>query len=50
MHSKEFAGNQGNQQNFDPSWLPKKLSLIFMGMKQKKMYKCFAPMKIIKAM
>ena len=35
-HSKEFSGNQGNHQNFDPSLLPKKLWLIFMGLKQKK--------------
>ena len=30
----EFAGNQGNHQNFDLSLLPKKLWPIFMGMKQ----------------
>ena len=30
-----WAGNQSNHQNFDPSLLPKKLWLIFMGMKQK---------------
>ena len=35
-HSKEFAGNQGNYQNFDPFLLPMKLWLIFMGMKQRK--------------
>ena len=35
-HSKEFAGNQGKHQNFDPSILPYKFGLIFMGMKQKK--------------
>jgi hypothetical protein len=37
-HSKEFSGNQGNHQNFDPSILPYKFGLIFKGMKQKK---CF---------
>ena len=31
-----WAWNQGNQQNFNPSLLPKKLRLIFIGMKQKK--------------
>ena len=36
MHSKEFAGNQGKHQNFDPSSLPFKFGLIFMRMKQKK--------------
>ena len=35
-HSKEFSGNQGKHQNFDPSILPYKFGLIFMGMKQKK--------------
>ena len=33
MHSKEFAGNQGKPQNFDPSVLSSKFGLIFMGMK-----------------
>ena len=33
-HSKEFAGNQGEHQNFNPSVLPYKFGLIFMGMKQ----------------
>ena len=36
MHSKEFAGNQGKRQNFDPSSLPYKFGLIFIKMKQKK--------------
>ena len=36
MHSKEFAGNQGKCQNFDPSSLPNKFGLIYMRMKQKK--------------
>ena len=36
MHSKEFAGNQGKRQNFDPSILPYKFGLIFMRIKQKK--------------
>ena len=31
-----WAGNQDNHLNFDLSLLPKKLRLIFMGMKQKK--------------
>ena len=35
-HSKEFSGNQGKHQNFDPSILPYKFGLILMGMKQKK--------------
>ena len=34
-NSKEFSGNQGKHQNFDPSILPYKFGLIFMGMKQK---------------
>ena len=34
MHSKEICGNQGKHQNFDPSILPYKFGLIFMGMKQ----------------
>ena len=34
--SKEFAGNQGKRQNFDPSSLLYKFGLIFMRMKQKK--------------
>ena len=38
MHSKEFAGNQGEHQNFNPSVLPYKFGLIFMGMKQKENY------------
>ena len=29
-----LAGNQGNHHNFDPTFLPKNLWLIFMGMKQ----------------
>ena len=37
-HSKEFSGNQGKHQNFDPSILPYKFGLIFMGMKQKKFF------------
>ena len=36
QHSKKFSGNQGKHQNFDPSILPYKFGLIFMGMKQKK--------------
>ena len=35
LHSKEFSGNQGKHQNFDPTILPYKFGLIFMGMKQK---------------
>ena len=31
-----WAGNQGNNQNFDPSLIPKELWLIFIGLKQKK--------------
>ena len=38
MHSKEFAGNQGKHQSFDPSIVPYKFGLIFMGMKQKKKF------------
>ena len=34
-HSKEFAGNQGNHQNFDPSLLAYKYWLMFMGIEQK---------------
>ena len=34
--SKVFAGNQGNHQNLDPFFLPKKLLQIFMGIKKKK--------------
>ena len=34
IDSKEFSGNQGKHQNFDPSILPYKFGLIFMGMKQ----------------
>jgi hypothetical protein len=35
-HGKNSAaGNQGNNQNFDPSLLTNKLCLVFMGMKQK---------------
>ena len=33
-HNKEFVGNEGNH-HFDPPLLPKKLWLIFIGMKQK---------------
>ena len=36
MHSKEFAGNQGKRQNFDPSILPYKFGLILKKMKPKK--------------
>jgi hypothetical protein len=36
MHSKEFSGNQGKHQNFDPFILPYKFGLIFIRMKQKK--------------
>ena len=35
-HSKEFSGNQGKHPNFDPSILPYKFGLIFMGIKKKK--------------
>jgi hypothetical protein len=35
MHSKEFSGNQGKHQNFNPSIVPYKFGLIFMGMQQK---------------
>ena len=35
-HSEEFSGNQEKHQNFDPSILPYKFGLIFMGMKQRK--------------
>ena len=38
MHSKKFPGNQGKCQNFDPSSLPYKFELIFMRMKQKKIF------------
>jgi hypothetical protein len=38
MHSKEFAGNRGKRQNFDPSSLPYKFGLIFMRIKQKKKF------------
>jgi hypothetical protein len=31
-----WAENQGNHQNFDPTLISKKLSPIFVGMKQKK--------------
>ena len=34
MHSKEFAGNQGKRQNFNPSILTYKFGLFFMRMKQ----------------
>ena len=34
MHSKEFSGNQGKHQNFNPSILPYTVGLIFMRMKQ----------------
>ena len=34
-HSKEVSGNQGKHQNFEPSILPYKFGLIFIGMKQK---------------
>ena len=37
-HTKEFSRNQGKRQNFDPSILPYKFKLIFMGMKQKKIF------------
>ena len=35
LRIKEFSGNQGNHQNFDPSIIPYKFGLILMGMKQK---------------
>ena len=38
MHSKEFSENQGKHQNFDSSILPYKFGLIFMGIKQKKIF------------
>ena len=38
IHSKDFYGNQGKHQNFDPSILPYEFGLIFMGMKQKKIF------------
>ena len=34
-HSKDFAGNQGKHQNWDPSILPHNVWLIFMGIKKK---------------
>ena len=37
-HTKEFSGNQGKHQNFNPSILPYKFGLISMGMKQKKYF------------
>ena len=37
-HSKKFSGNHGKHQNFDPSILPYRFGLIFMGMKQKKFF------------
>ena len=47
MHSKEFAGNQGKRQNFDPSILQYKFGLIFKKIKQKKnIFFCFILMKI----
>ena len=36
LRIKEFSGNQGNHQNFDPSIITYKFGLILMGMKQKK--------------
>ena len=36
VHCVAYVGNQSNHQIFDPSLVPKKLWLIFMGMKQKK--------------
>ena len=38
MHSKKFPRNQGKRQNLDPSILPYKFGLIFMRMKQKKIF------------
>ena len=38
MHSKEFAQKQGRHQIFDPSILPYKFGLIFIRMKQKKIF------------
>ena len=38
MHSKAFSGNQGKHQNFNASILPYKFGLIFMGMKQTKIF------------
>ena len=35
-HTRNFFGNQGNHQNFEKSLLSYKLSLISIGMKQKK--------------
>ena len=34
-----WAGNQGNHQHFDPSLLPKNLSLLFMGLSKKTFWK-----------
>ena len=34
----KFAGNQGKRQNFVPSILPYKFGLIFMRMKEKKIF------------
>ena len=38
MHSKKFPGNQGKHQNFNPFILPYKFVLIFIGIKQKKVF------------
>ena len=38
MHSKKFPENQGKRQNLYPSILPYKFGLIFMRMKQKKIF------------
>ena len=38
MHSKEFAGKQERHQIFDPFILPYKFGLIFIKMKQKKIF------------
>ena len=37
-HSKKLPRNQGKRQNLDPSILPYKFGLIFMRMKQKKIF------------
>ena len=38
IHPPDFSGNQGNLQNFEKSLLSYKCGLIFVGMKEKKIY------------
>ena len=46
-HSKEFSGNQGKHQNFDPSILPYKFGLIFIFIFRKKNSKWPTQKKLI---